>query len=141
MAITQEVPVDGLLVNGLSYPVDTIHLLVEYKCVRTIATTGQWRLVDNAPTGTRQQTILQFLALVITNLSVEGASCTLQVHRIVLTRIPQHGATVKLHRDVEHLGRWLATINHATYLIFKCQGRCLDFKITILLYSRKGRNG
>ena len=104
MTITHEVPVDGLLVNGLSHPVDTIHLLVEHKRVRAIATTGQWRLIDNTPTGTRQQTILQFLALVIANLSVESTGGSLQVQRIVLTWIPQHTTTVKHHRNAEHLG-------------------------------------
>ena len=51
MAIAHEVPVDGILVNGLCQPVDAVYLLVEGEGRRAIATLGTWRLINDAPTG------------------------------------------------------------------------------------------
>ncbi len=128
VAISQEIPVDGGFVDRLSHPIDTIIFLVEGESGGAIATLGGRRLVDDAPSSTREESVLQFVPLVVANLSVEGAGSAFEVERVVLSGIPQHIPSVQVERDGEHLVGRCGGADYPTYLILQCQGLGLDIE-------------
>ena len=104
MAVAQEVPVDSIFVDGLCHPGHPIHIAVEGKGGGAVATLRTGRLVNDAPAGTREQTVLQLSALVVTNLTVERTRGSLQVHGVILAGIPHHTTSVQVEADVQHIG-------------------------------------
>ena len=63
MAVTEEIPVNGCLVNERSYPRHSVHFLVERECAAAVATSCRIRFVDDGPSCTRDQTVLEFRTL------------------------------------------------------------------------------
>ena len=95
VTITEEIPVDRLFINGLCHPVDSVALLVEGERGGAVAPLGERRLIDDTPSCSGEETILQFLPFVVANLSVECSGGTFQVERVVLARIPEHGSAIE----------------------------------------------
>ena len=103
--VSHEIPVAGIWVHGTCHPVDAVHLLVEGKRHRTVATFRLWRLIDDRPSGTRDDAILQIRALVVTAGGIEGTFGALQVQRVILAWIPYHFPAVEPHGDAQVVGR------------------------------------
>ena len=142
MTVAQEVPVNSILVDGLCHPGHPIHIAVEGKGGGAVAMLRAGRLVNDAPAGTREQTVLQLSALVVTNLTVERTRGSLQVHGVVLARIPHHTASVQVEADVQHIGACSSIAgDSATYLILKGERRGLHHEPSVALLGGERRYG
>ena len=70
MAVAQEIPIDGILIHRLCQPLYPIVTLIKSKCGGAIPPSGSRRLINDTPSGPREQAILQLGSLVVANLSV-----------------------------------------------------------------------
>ena len=103
MAVAEEVPVDGLFVHWLSHPGHAVHIAVEGKRRGAVAALRAGRLVDDAPSRPREQSVLQCLLLVGAVLAVEGARGAFQVLRVLHAGMPRHGLSLQFERHAQRL--------------------------------------
>ena len=141
VAVAHEVPVYGTCVNGLRHPVDAVHLLVEGKRRRAVATLCLGRLVDDGPSAARYDAVLQVGALVVTAASVEGTLRALQVQRVLLARVPGRLQLAHLHGDAQVVGRLQLCGYRATLTVAQRQCFCFYIEVVTLLAGSKLRNG
>ncbi len=136
VAISHEVPVDCIFVHGFCHPFYAVIGLVEGEGGGAIAPLRFWRLVDDAPSCPREQSVFHFHTFVVANLSIECPCGAFQVHGIVFSRIPQHLSPVHVERYGEHLVGWRGIANLPSQLIFQCQD--IRFDIEISVFSLRG---
>ena len=137
MAVAHEVPVVGIRVGKFRHPGNAIYGLFKSESRGTVATLRLGRLVNNRPSGPRQDAKLQVRALVVATAGVQRALRATKVQRVVLAGIPRHLATVQLHGDAQRGGRLQGGIDGRPLSVAQGEGIGLYVEVTAFLTGGK----
>ena len=141
VAVAEEVPVDGVCVDRLTDPGNTVHLAIEGETVAAVATFHGRRFVEDGPAVAREQTFLQRNAVCVADIAVQGTLCAKQVQSIVLARVPEYLSTVHPEGDAQHRAVLVLAVDSTAHLVTQGERVGLNGEVAALLATSEVGDG